>query len=295
MGKLLKSLLVIIITLVIIVALAVGGLWAFCYFKYDVNVFSVASALNKISQTPEETAQVADYESLMTKLNDALCVGGNKVITKDAEDNYKMDYDQANKPLTSDLELTDAECCALFNLVLPEKLNVGGSEIKFSDYDFKLLQLHFADRFEVTTSEETRINNSFRVISSISLIDVKKKMNTFPLSLLKGKVPDTLVIDSTVTISMKKNTIEYTVDSKALNLNRVKHEELKPVFKLINNFIKIGEVDAFNKQIGSLFVNGLLGTSESAGFGYSLVNTSHVATSFEFIDSGDAVKYVIHV
>ena len=55
MGKLLKSLLIIIITLVLIVALAVGGVWAFCYFKYDVNVFACVSALNKLSSVPEES------------------------------------------------------------------------------------------------------------------------------------------------------------------------------------------------------------------------------------------------
>ena len=60
MGKLLKSLLVIIITLVLIVALAVGGVWAFCYFKYDVNVFSCVSALNKLSSVPEESEIAAN-------------------------------------------------------------------------------------------------------------------------------------------------------------------------------------------------------------------------------------------
>ena len=307
MGKL-KSLLVTIITLVIIVALAVGGVWAFCYFKYDVNVFAVASALNKVSAVPEESEVAtnipdeSDYTSLMNKINTALCLGTNKVITYNNEtQKYEFDYSQANKVLgTDDLVLTDKESCALFNMILTSQdptINTGSENIKLSDYGFRLLELDFSD-YQVITTDGTTINSSFKIVSSVNLIEVKKKMNNFPLSLLKGKVPDTLYIASTVTVVMGQNTVEYTVESKALNLNKVTYEEIKPVFKLLNNFMQIGEIDAFNKQIGSMFVNGLLGTSEASGFAYSLITQEvspgiKVAESFAFTKDGDNVKFTI--
>ena len=310
MGKLLKSLLVIILTLVIIVGLAVGGVWAFCYFKYDVNVFSVLSALNKVSAMPEESEIATnvpaddDYTSLMNKINTALCLGTNKVITHNEEEQkYEFDYTQANKILgTDDLVLTDKESCALFNMILTSQdptINTGSENIKLSDYDFKLLELDFADHQIITADETTTINSSFKIVSSVNLIEVKKKMNSFPLSILKGKVPDTLYIASTVTVIMEQNTISYTVESKALNLNKVTYEEIKPVFKLLNNFVKIGEIDEFNKQIGSMFVNGLLGNAEMEGFAYSLVTQEvspgvKVAESFAFTKDGDNVNLTIY-
>lgn len=304
MGKLLKSLLVIILTLVIIVALVVGGLWAFCYFKYDVNVFSVASALNKVSSVPKESDIVnnkpsdEDKTSVMNKINTAFCLGTNKVITYDEETGkYTIDFDNANKPLVlEDLVLTDKESCALFDLILTSQdpvINTGSESIKLSDYDFELLQFDFADHQIITAGDKTTINNSFQVISKISLLEVKKKMNTFPLSLLKKKVPDTMYISSTVTVSMEQGTISYTVESKALNLNKVKYSELQPVFKLLNNFVKVGDIDSFNKQIGSVFVNMLLGNSDAEGFAYNL-KKQNVASGFAFTQSGDDVVLTIY-
>lgn len=305
MGKLLKSLLVIIITLVIIAALAVGGVWAFCYFKYDVNVFAVASALNKLSAVPEESEvatnipQESDYTSLMNKINTALCSGPNKVITYDEEtQKYTFDYNQVNKSLGSDnLVLTDKESCALFNMILTSQdpvINTGSSSIKLSDYGFRLLEYDFGDYQTITADEKTTTNNSFKVVSSVNLIELKKKMNNFPLSLLKSKVPDTLYIASTVNVCMEQNTISYTVESKALNLNKVTYDQIKPVFKLLNNFVKVGEIDEFNKQIGSLFVNGLLGSEETSGFAYELTKQAALgATGFAFTKNADNVNFTI--
>ncbi len=297
MGKLLKSLLIIIITLVIIAALAVGGIWAFCYFKYDVNVFSVASALNKISSVPEQEEvatnipQDADYTAVMNKINDAFCLGTNKVITYNSETKeYAIEFGEANKILgTDNLILTDKESCALFNMILSSQdpsISTGSETFKLSDYDFQLLEFDFADHEIVTADGKTTIRNSFKTVSSISLLDVKKKMSTFPLSMLKGKVPDTIYIASTMTVIMEQGTISYEVESKALNLNKVTYEQIKPVFQLLNNFVKVGNADEFNKQIGSMFVNTLLGNSETNGFAYSLTTQEYlgmkVAQSFAF-------------
>ena len=159
MGKLLKSLIVIMLTLVIIVALAVGGGWAFCYFKYDVNVFAVASALGKVTSVPAESDVVtnkpeeSDYTLAMNKINDALCLGTDKVITYNEETGkYDIEFGNADKILgADDLVLSDKECCALFNMILTSQdpyINTGSTSIKLSDYDFKLLQFDFADHLQ---------------------------------------------------------------------------------------------------------------------------------------------------
>ena len=225
MGKLLKSLIVIILTLVIIVALAVGGVWAFCYFKYDVNVFAVASALGKVTSVPAESDVVtnkpeeSDYTLAMNKINDALCLGTDKVITYNEETGkYDIEFGNADKILgADDLVLSDKECCALFNMILTSQdpsINTGSTSIKLSDYDFKLLQFDFAEHQIITANQKTTINNTFQVVSSVSLLEVKKKMNTFPLSMLKSKVPDTMYISSTVVVSMEQTQLTTQFQAK---------------------------------------------------------------------------------
>ena len=300
MGKLLKSLLIIILTLVIIAALAVGGIWAFCYFKYDVNVFSVASSLSKISSVPkiEDVApnqpEEQTYQDVITKINNSFSCGEQKIITYNDETKiYSIDVGNAQSPLTENLNLNGKETCAFFNMILSnglQTISAGSQTIKLSDYDFKLLEIDFGDVEEITKDETTTIKNSFKVVSSISLVSVKSKMGAFPLSILKSKVPDTLYISSDVNVLMEKNTISYNVESTALNLNKAGHKDLKPVFQLLNQFIKVGQADDLNKQIGELFVNHLLGNSESVGtsFCYTLVHTS-MAQSFCFEKLGEQV------
>lgn len=300
MGKLLKSLLIIILTLIIIVALAVGGIWAFCYFKYDVDVFSVATSLSKISSVPkiEDVApnqpEEQIYQDLIAKINNSFACGEQKIITyNDDTKIYTINVGNAQSPLVENLNLNGKETCAFFNMIISnglQTISAGSETIKLSDYDFKLLEVDFGEVEEITKDEKTTIKNSFKVVSSISLVNVKSKMGAFPLSILKSKVPDTLYISSNVNVLMEKNTISYSVESNALNLNKAGHKDLTPVFKLLNQFIKIGEADDLNKKIGELFVNHLLGNSESVGtsFCYTLVHTS-MAQSFCFEKLGEQV------
>jgi hypothetical protein len=179
------------------------------------------------------------------------------------------------------------------------EINTGSSNINLNDYGFRLLEIDFSNWQTITAEGKTHIQNNFTAISSINLVDVKKKMNKFPLSMLKGKVPDVLYISSTVVVSMEENTITYSVESKALNLNKVTHEQIKPVLKLVNNFVQIGEADALNKQIGEMFVNGVLGKEGASGFAYSLVSTEvdilgTIAKSFAFTENGDKVELTIY-
>ncbi|MBR1925686.1 MAG: hypothetical protein IJ837_02400 [Clostridia bacterium] len=283
MNVLLKIFLKLFVSLIILVAIVVGGIWGVGYFKYNVNVFTITSDLLKISNLPkvEEIApnrpQQSDYESIMEKINNALTIQplGAKVIEKDDENNYTINFDNATKYLTSDLNLTSKETCALMNIVLSSQEPViqnGNEKINLKSLDFQLLQIYYADLENVTIDEKNYTKNSFNFVASLSLKSIKEKMNSFPLSTFKSKVPDTLYVSSTVEITMENGTITYTTKSQDILVNTLKKENLAPIFSLLNNFIKVGTVDEFNKNLCDVCVNMILGNESSQGFAYSLAN-----------------------
>jgi len=283
MDGLLKFFLKLIVSLILLAAITIGGIWGVCYFKYNVNVFTIASDLLKVSTLPNENEiapnkpQDGDYESIMQKINNALTYQplGAKIIEKDEENNYTINFDNATKYLNNDLILTGQETCALMNIVLSSQepaIQNGEQQINLKNLDFKLLQIYYDDLESITIDEKNYTKNSFNFVASISLQSVKAKMNNFPFSMIKSKVPDTLFVTSTVDITMENGTISYTTSSRDIVVNTLKKESLAPIFSLLNNFIKIGTVDDFNKNLCDVCINMILGNESSPGFAYSLAN-----------------------
>ena len=300
MDGLLKIILMPIISLIVLVAIIIGGIWGFCYFKYNVNIFTIASDLLKVSTLPNENEIApnkptdSDYASIMNKINNALTnPSDEKVIKKDEEDNYTIDFEKATKYINNDLILTGQETCALMNIILSAQepaIQNGAQNIKLKDYDFKLLQIYY-DNFEtISENGKNYTKNSFNFVASVSLKSVKEKMTNFPFSMIKSKVPDTLFVSSTVDITMENGTITYTTSSRDIVVNTLKKENLAPMFSLLNNFVKIGSVDDFNKSLCDVCVNMILGTESSKGFAYTLATqtitideTNHYCVSEKFL------------
>ena len=299
MDGLLKLIFMPIIYLIVFVAIIIGGIWGFCYFKYNVNIFTIASDLLKVSTLPNES-EIApnkptdeDYASIMAKINSALTnPSDEKVITKDEENNYSIDFEKVTKYVNNDLILTGQETCALMNIILSAQepaLQNEAQNIKLKDYDFKLLQIYYDNLESITEDEKTYTKSSFNFVASISLKSVKEKMTNFPFSMIKSKVPDTLFVSSTVDIKMENNTITYTTSSRDIVVNTLKKDSLAPMFSLLNNFVKIGTVDEFNKNLCDVCVNMILGNENSKGFAYSLatqkvtIGSNHYYVSEKFL------------
>ena len=284
--KILKALLSVVITLVVIV----GGFMLYVNARYGINVVSVIKSLDKLSANVDvatiapNAVTDADYATTKTQLNSSL----DNLILFDSETATYSINTSLSATLTGDMKLTGKNACVLLNLMLNSNdegisATIGGKEVNLKEYDFKVVQVDFAEL------DGNFVN--FNVTMSVSLTKIKDKMTGFVLSLLKNKVPNKLYISSTLKVEKKTGTFSYENTHVSLALNNMTGKEVENLAKLVNIVAKIGSVDQFNLTLGSSFVNALIGNAETPGFAYSL--TSAGATDFAFEKQGDVVYFVI--
>ncbi len=290
MSIVLKVLLRIILVVIVIAALAVGAVWGFCYFKFKVNVFSVVGSLNQLNKNVEiaDVAPKAVKDSDMEDAMNAANASIPNLITKDAEGNYTIN-DHALPLMVNNMVLTDKEVCSIINTLIKNgtalNINVSGSNIDLKEYKFTLIQFDF-------NSLNTENNTvKFNAVASINLDKIKEKMSSFPLSIFKSRVPQTLYISNTVTIKKLDGTFTYEVEADSITVNNLPQNKVEEIFTLINGFTKIGTASEFSKIIGQNLANAFIGNSSNEGFAYKLKDAG--ATGFNFEKDGDNINFVI--
>ena len=290
MSIVLKVLLRIILVVIVIAALAVGAVWGFCYFKFKVNVFSVVGSLNQLNKNVEiaDVAPKAVKDSDMEDAMNAANASIPNLITKDAEGNYTIN-DHALPLMVNNMVLTDKEVCSIINTLIKNgtalNINVSGSNIDLKEYKFTLIQFDF-------NSLDTENNTvKFNAVASINLDKIKEKMSSFPLSIFKSRVPQTLYISNTVTIKKLDEAFTYEVEADSITANNLPQNKVEEIFTLINGFTKIGTASEFSKIIGQNLANAFIGNSSNEGFAYKQKDAG--ATDFNFEKDGDNINFVI--
>lgn len=290
MSIVLKVLLRIILVVIVIAALAVGAVWGFCYFKFKVNVFSVVGSLNQLNKNVEiaDVAPKAVKDSDMEDAMNAANASIPNLITKDAEGNYTIN-DHALPLMVNNMVLTDKEVCSIINTLIKNgtalNINVSGSNIDLKEYKFTLIQFDF-------NSLDTENNTvKFNAVASINLDKIKEKMSSFPLSIFKSRVPQTLYISNTVTIKKLDEAFTYEVEADSITANNLPQNKVEEIFTLINGFTKIGTASEFSKIIGQNLANAFIGNSSNEGFAYKLKDAG--ATDFNFEKDGNNINFVI--
>lgn len=290
MSIVLKVLLRIILVVIVIAALAVGAVWGFCYFKFKVNVFSVVGSLNQLNKNVEiaDVAPKAVKDSDMEDAMNAANASIPNLITKDAEGNYTIN-DHALPLMVNNMVLTDKEVCSIINTLIKNgtalNINVSGSNIDLKEYKFTLIQFDF-------NGLDTENNTvKFNAVASINLDKIKEKMSSFPLSIFKSRVPQTLYISNTVTIKKLDEAFTYEIEADSITANNLPQNKVEEIFTLINGFTKIGTASEFSKIIGQNLANAFIGNSSNEGFAYKLKDAG--ATDFNFEKDGDNINFVI--
>lgn len=291
MATALKIIFRILIILIFTFALLIGAVWGFCYFKYHVNLFSIIGTVNTLNEQVDTQAlapkQITDEdtESLVSAVNTSF----PNLIKKDSSNNYYVNKDAITPVMLGDLKLTDKQVCALTKILINSndvKLNIGGQNVNLKDYGFELLQIAFSD-FDAE-AKTLKLN----VVASISMEKFKEKLNSFPLSIFKSRIPETLYISSTVVVGKTTGVMSYTVENSSLRLNNVENDKVEELCTLANNFISIGTASELNQTIGTNFVNAIIGTDTSQGFVYTLVDKT-TALDFDFTKESDEIKLVV--
>ena len=235
--RILRWLLGTILTFVLIIV----GFGLYLYFGKGINAINVIKDIRVLNQT------VNLEELAKNRWNDEDLASS------------KTKFDSVSTAETT-YSFTDKEIAAYINDKIHTQegglpANVGSSTINLIDYGFEVIQMEF-DIPEDTAEVWTNFNTTVKV----ELEKVKKEqLGKFPLSLIGKILPNTLYISSNLKVNKADNTYGYTTESLYMTINNMSDEQTREVFKTVNTFISLGEVDTFNKSIGDSFVNVLLG------------------------------------
>ena len=242
MEKKKKSIITIILNLLVIlifiVAVAVGGVIGFMYFKYDVNVFECIDQVSKLNSAVNVEALAtnrpteADYNTIQNKISDA-----------------------ENGSVTTMLTFSDKELCAYLIHNLDQIAELRMSGMTFNVNDFEIIQIKLSD---IDVNQPSEHFCDMNVVLKLNITSLKaEKLNGFPMSLLKNFIPDELYISADCKID--KDGTTYKVTPIGLTVNNLSPDKTQKFFANINKFTPIITADELNRNISSLLAGALIG------------------------------------
>lgn len=277
------KLIIAILSIIIIVALAFAGACIFVKVKYNVSVLGTIGEIKKLQENVDEEKMFPnqfttnDMTSAQTTVNaqiDGLIVGNEEEgfeISKPVGTNIK-----------ASLKLTDKQLGAIAKIACGE-----GMDIKFDEQTTlkaNLIQVKFS------SIEGNSADVNFVVKVDVS--QIKEKMKDFPLSWVKKYIPSTLYISSTVSVVKGEGEFNYTIESVGITINNLTQEQTTSFLNTINLIAGTGTAKEINLQIGSQFVNALIGdANHTDGFVYSLRDLG--VTDYAFEANGEISYFVI--
>lgn len=277
------KLIIAILSIIIIIALAFAGACIFVKVKYNVSVLGTIGEVKKLQENVDEEKMfpnqftASDMTSAQTTVNaqiDGLIVGNEK-------EGFKI-----SKPvgisIKESFKLTDKQLGAIAKIACGE-----GMDIKFDEQTTlkaNLIQVKFS------SIEGNSADVNFVVKVDVS--QIKEKMKDFPLSWVKKYIPSTLYISSTVSVVKGEGEFNYTVESVGMTINNLTQEQTTSFLSTINLIAGTGTAQEINLQIGSQFVNALIGdANHTDGFVYSLRDLG--VTDYAFEANGEIIYFVI--
>lgn len=277
------KLIIAILSIIIIIALAFAGACIFVKVKYNVSVLGTIGEIKKLQENVDEEKMFPnqftanDMTSAQTTVNaqiDGLIVGNE-------EEGFKISKPVGTN-IKASLKLTDKQLGAIAKIACGE-----GIDIKFDEQTAlkaNLIQVKFS------SIEGNSADVNFVVKVDVS--QIKEKMKDFPLSWFKKYIPSTLYISSTVSVVKGEGEFNYTVESVGMTINNLTQEQTTSFLNTINLIAGTGTAQEINLQIGSQFVNALIGdANHTDGFVYSLRDLG--VTDYAFEANGEIIYFVI--
>ena len=286
----LMSLIRTIFVFILIIVLLVVGVCVFINYKFGINVPSLVNDVRilnqevKINKIAPNVYTAEDLDSAK-KVTDISLEG---LITVDENGNYEVNADKVSKDMHLDVKLSDRQIAAMIDNVLESEAVIESASSELGDlkeYGFKLIQVQFSNK----------VGNSvdINVVFKFDLTPIKEQMIEFPLDKVKSIVPESLYFSSTVTLTKIGTGFDYTTVGKSLTVNNLSQKQTEEVFETLNLLAEFGTSTEFAKMTGDVFVNALIGSSESAGLTSDLASVG--ASSFDFVSENGENYYVIQL
>lgn len=280
--KVLKWIFKIVLSLAIVVALLVGGVFLFVKIKYDINPFALISEVNILSKQVNEDEM---YKNKFSKedMASAKQVADEHMLGLITYDETNATYkigDGVSAPLAlKNMNLTDKQCGAILNTLLNQGSTTAQVTIGDKTINVNLVQVSF-----VKLDKETK-TTTINIVVRIDLSTIKADWKSFPMSYVAKKVPDTMYFSSTVDVKKLDGEFTYQVTSKDFAISNLNSEQTKDFVKSLNAVTKIGTSEELNVKIGQAFIDGLIGYDDThKGFAYSLKTLDVKDYNFELKD-----------
>lgn len=283
--KLIKKLIITIITLVVVIIAGAVGTYIYVKNTYDIDLINTVLQLKKISDPVDEKKLInnpysnEDKERAHEIINNSV----NGFIGSD-----KINFDKLLTEMKTVIKLDDKQLACLAQKVIDQEMK-GKITIGEQDIPLSLMQIDISN-------VNNEGNADFNTIVKLDISSFKTNMNNFPLSMLKKYVPDYLYISSTVWVEKNKENevvvpFAYSTTSTSFTINTLTDKETTELFKTLDAVIKIGTADNLNNQIGNAILGSLIGSEEQNGLAYSL--KQYGAKDYKFTFENDVDYFVV--
>lgn len=283
--KLIKKLIITIITIVVVIIAGAVGTYIYVKNTYDIDLINTVLQLKKISDPVDEKKLITNpcTEEDKTKAHEEVNNSVNGFIGNDG-----INFDKLLTEMKTVIKLDDKQLACLAQEVIDQEMK-GKITIGEQDIPLSLMQIDISN-------VNNEGNADFNTIVKLDISSFKTNMNNFPLSMLKKYVPDYLYISSTVWVEKNKENevvvpFAYSTTSTSSTINTLTDKETTELFKTLDAVIKIGTADNLNNQIGNAILGSLIGSEEQNGLAYSL--KQYGAKDYRFILENDVDYFVV--
>lgn len=205
----------------------------------------------------------------MTSLNNSV----PNLVSYDEQNGYSFNY-SIDKRFVATYQITDKELGALADTLLKTQAKDG---IKIGDTLVPISLIDFSFSPNIISGETI---TTFSVLVKISLDPFIAKMSSFPLNMLKNKVPENLYVNSIFDVTKTDDSFGYNVNHNTLKLNYLTSADSEDFINTLNALLSIGTAESLNLTIGSKIMDLLIGTKFNPGLIYNLSYLG--ATTYEF-------------
>lgn len=279
--KLIKRLIVSLITFVAVLGVITIGGYIYARQKYGIDLFNTLQQLKILQENVDEekvcphSFTEEDQVDVQSEVNQSI----ENFVKYSKENGYTVDLNNVPAEMKQIIKLSDKEVAALADMVIRQEMNstvsIGGQ-----DTTFTLKQIVFSNI-------DSNGNANLNTVISLDLTPFKDKMSGFPFTYLKKYIPDALYISSTVKVNKGTNAFEYSVEHDEFALNNLKPEQTEDFFHTLDTVIHIGSAEELNKMVGDTIVNSLIGSEEQTGFAYSLKEYGANDYNFQSDETGN--------
>lgn len=283
--KLIKKLIITIITLVVVIIAGAVGTYIYVKNTYDIDLINTVLQLKKISDPVDEKKLITNpyTEEDKTKAHEEVNNSVNGFIGNDG-----INFDKLLTEMKTVIKLDDKQLACLAQEVIDQEMK---GKITIGEQDIPLV----LKQIDISNVDDEG-NADFNTIVKLDISSFKTNMNNFPLSMLKKYVPDYLYISSTVWVEKNKENevvvpFAYSTTSTSFTINTLTDKETTELFKTLDAVIKIGTADNLNNQIGNAILGSLIGSEEQNGLAYSL--KQYGAKDYRFILENDVDYFVV--